>query len=81
MATYIGSRDLSEIFERSLEVTIIGVGTEKTDFVNPQALATHAASVFTQFTGQSLARLRPSHAPWKLVSLNRQTKRLIVRPI
>lgn len=81
MATYIGSRDLSEVFECSLEVTIIGVGTDTTDFSHPQTLSTHAAYVFTKFTGQSFICLRPGNAPWKLVSLNRQAKRLIVRSV
>jgi len=81
MPTHIGSRDLSEVFACSLEVTIIGIGTQTTDFSYPQDLATHAAFVFTKLTGQTFACLRPNNAPWKLVSLNRPAKQLIVSGI
>lgn len=75
------SRDLSEVFERGLEVTIEGVGTMKTAFPSAQSLAVHAGHVHVCLTGKTLIVQDPSHAPWQVVSLNRKEKKLVVRPV
>jgi hypothetical protein len=81
MATHVDSRDLSEVFEKCLDVTIIGIGSGTTLFRFNQALITHVAHVYANLTGMPVRVFNPSYAPWQLVSLNREKRRLIVKAV
>lgn len=74
------SRDLSEVYEGELEITIEGVCTQRYVF-DRDNLATHVAlvQVFNGGDGLIIGDIRKS--PWEVVSFDREAKKLVVRPI
>lgn len=80
MAT-VGSRDLSEIGGRDLEVTIEGVGSFGTLFPRPMSLAVHVAQCVVSLTDETVPVPNPACTPWRIVSFDREGKKLVVRPV
>ncbi len=74
------SRDLSEIWEGELEITIEGVGTRIYIF-DRDHLATHVAIVVARLTDKSVIVNNIKKAPWEIISFDREAKRLVVRPV
>lgn len=76
----VGSRDLSERFEGELEIRIEGVGMKKVVLDNDR-LAEHVATLHYILTKDVIDVPNAYRAPWEIVSFNRITKKLVVRPV
>ena len=73
-------RDLSELYEGELEVTIQGVGTKKIN-VDLDILATHVALVEIIFTGEMVVIEDVIKSPWEICSFNRENGKLVVKRV
>ena len=81
----ISSRNLSELFEGELEITIEGIGTKKMNW-DYGCLATHVATtqIMLSFEKNDCSALivnDVANAPWEIVSFDRAAKKLVVRPV
>lgn len=72
------SRDLSEIWESELEITIEKFGS-KTFVFDKDLLATHVALVAVELTGRAVIVQNVRRSPWEIVSFDRGAKKLKVR--
>lgn len=73
-------RDLSELFEGRLEITIEGIGTQTMTFEH-EPLAAHVAFVQCILTGNAVFCSDVSSSPWKIISFDREAGKLTVRPV
>lgn len=76
------NRDLSEIYEGELEITIEGIGTQCMIFER-DTLASHVALV-QLYRGHGdkgiiIGDVRKS--PWEVISFDREAGKLVVRPV
>lgn len=73
-------RDLSELFEGELEITIEGVGAMKMIFDRKQ-IGSHIAFVHCMLTMNMVIISDIYNAPYQIVSFDREARKLIVRSI
>lgn len=74
------NRDLSEVYEGELEITIEGVCSQRATF-DRDTLASHVACV-QLFNGGDMLIIGDIHrSPWEVVSFDREEKKLVVRPL
>lgn len=72
--------ELSELFEGELEITIEGIGTQKMMF-DCEPLVGHIATIQAILTMHVVFVSDVSCPPWKIVSFDREAKKLVVRPV
>ena len=76
----VNPRDLSELFEGELEITIEGVGTQKMIF-DCEPIGSHIAFVHCILTMNMVIISDIYNAPYQIVSFDREARKLIVRSI
>lgn len=74
------SRDLSELWEGQLEITIQGLGSRIFNF-DKDCLATHVAIVNMRLSDEPVFVGDIKKSPWEIVSFDRQAKKLVVAAV
>ena len=75
------SRDLSEVWQGELEITIQGVGTKKYVF-DMDTLASDVALVSLMLShGVGVIVNNIKKSPWKIISFDRTAKKLVVERV